>query len=452
MQYTTEETKKEIGQMLTQYFMKGEDGKLKVSARQALPLLLIGPAGIGKTQIVESIAKEKKLGFVSYSLVHHTRQTLMGLPVITNFDYQGQSVKDTEYTLSEVLGAVAKQVEVGFTEGILLLDEANTAPESIQPILLSFLQSKTLGNNQLPDGWVIILCGNPPKSIYNRNAKAWDGALMDRLRVIEMQLDNEEYLEYVYKNDFHPVIRFYLTMYTDDAYICKDEDGKFDLVTYRTWENLSNAMKEYEELGFDISEIFINQFVKVDRVVKALYNLYSYTHLDPDKYSGIIRSANEDDYAPVGRLGGTPTEIQYGISNLYFNKLNRKANELFQLRSYLKKFKETVLDKEISLNQWMQEERLDDALQNQVEATWQEIQKENALDAGTLFHKALQQRLHEEADLQMQNTESFLSEVVKNKERLLDTYFVNTMKRSSAWLYLLAGTSHPVFDELQQRK
>lgn len=46
------------------------------------PLLLIGPPGIGKTAIMEQVAKECRIGLVSYTITHHTRQSAVGLPVI----------------------------------------------------------------------------------------------------------------------------------------------------------------------------------------------------------------------------------------------------------------------------------------------------------------------------------------------------------------------------------
>ena len=46
------------------------------------PMLLIGPPGIGKTQIMEQVAQECRIGLVAYTITHHTRQSAVGLPFI----------------------------------------------------------------------------------------------------------------------------------------------------------------------------------------------------------------------------------------------------------------------------------------------------------------------------------------------------------------------------------
>ena len=55
------------------YLEKDKSGKYRIAQNRQRPLFFLGAAGIGKTEIVAQVAEECKIGFVSYSLTHHTR-------------------------------------------------------------------------------------------------------------------------------------------------------------------------------------------------------------------------------------------------------------------------------------------------------------------------------------------------------------------------------------------
>ena len=440
MKFSIETAKKEIEHMICQYFRKDELGNYIVDRWQRLPLFLIGPAGVGKTQIVEEVAQEHKLGFVSYSLVHHTRQTLMGLPVITEFSDGENEMKDTEYTLSELIGAVYKQIAKGKKEGILFLDEANCCPDTIQPMLLSFLQSKMLGSSRLPEGWMIVLCGNPPGSIYNKNARVWDGALMDRLRVIELEPDHKEFLQYAYERDFHPTVRFYLTIHVEDSYVCDREDGSLNLVTYRTWENLSKAIYDYEHMGFEITPVFLNEYIKVDRVVKSFYELYRYSILDSDAYSNILQGILEGnlDAEVIGNLKEKPVCILYGITNLCFRKLDKMACALLQTHERLKELKHMISDRDFNLGNLLKNEQVSQDMRMELENVWKTEQLGDVKERCIEVHNRYIEQLGDEIQLLIQKTENLFHEVRKLDNPVLLRFYVNTLDRSNAWIYILS--------------
>ena len=67
------QAKNEIKNTVQAYLSKNSFGEYEIEAKNERPLLLIGPPGIGKTQIMEQIAKECQIGLVSYTITHHTR-------------------------------------------------------------------------------------------------------------------------------------------------------------------------------------------------------------------------------------------------------------------------------------------------------------------------------------------------------------------------------------------
>lgn len=448
MKYSINTARKEMKNMINQYFRKDEKGNYIVDTCNMLPVFLIGPSGIGKTQIVGEIAKEMDLGFVSYSLVHHTRQTLMGLPVITSFSVGNNEVRDTEYTLSELLGAVYKEISNGKKEGILFLDEANCCPETIQPMLLSFLQSKVLGSNRLPEGWVIVLCGNPPRSIYNKNAREWDGALMDRLRVIDLKIDNEEYLNYIFEKEFHPIVRFYLTIHPENSYICERKEERMELVTYRSWENLSNALLDYEKLGFEITPVMVNEYIKTDRVVRDFYDLYASCLLDESDYSDVLAEIRNGSFnvRKIGTLKGKNTSILFGISRLYFEMLDKSADELWKKHEFLKKFREKVLLEEYDISDLVADSKAVSEIKEEAERIFKTLDNEKRHPKYVELHDQKIEQLKLDQEKLIQDITLLLQEFKKMENTVLLKYYSNTISRKKAWLYVLSGKDQNVVE------
>ena len=156
------QAKEEIKHTVQAYLSKDAFGEYKIPAVRQRPVLLIGPPGIGKTQIMEQIARECEIGLVAYTITHHTRQIAVGLPFIKEEQYDGKTYSVTEYTMSEIIASVYRKIEEGGRkEGILFIDEINCVSETLAPTMLQFLQCKTFGNQAVPEGWIIAAAGNP---------------------------------------------------------------------------------------------------------------------------------------------------------------------------------------------------------------------------------------------------------------------------------------------------
>ena len=91
------QSKKEIENAIKAYLAKDEFGEYKIPVIRQRPILLIGPPGIGKTEIMEQVARENEIGLISYTITHHTRQSAIGLPFIDKRKYGGQEYSITEY-------------------------------------------------------------------------------------------------------------------------------------------------------------------------------------------------------------------------------------------------------------------------------------------------------------------------------------------------------------------
>ena len=267
------EAKDQIKQSVSIYLAKDDFGNYKIPIEKQRPVFLVGAPGIGKTAIMEQIARELDIALVSYSMTHHTRQSALGLPFITKKTFGGEEFDVSEYTMSEIIASVYEAMEnSGKKEGILFLDEINCVSETLAPSMLQFLQYKVFGNHQVPQGWVVCTAGNPPE--YNRSVHEFDVVTMDRLKVMEAEADYETWKFYAEKKGIHKSIMTYLDIKQDDFYHIENTvDGKM-YVTARGWEDLSEAIYLYEEKGFEVDEALISQYLRDTRTAGAFTTYY----------------------------------------------------------------------------------------------------------------------------------------------------------------------------------
>ncbi|MBO5302802.1 MAG: AAA family ATPase [Lachnospiraceae bacterium] len=290
------EAKQEILHTVAAYLAKDETGEYKIPAIRQRPILLIGPPGIGKTQIMEQIAAECKIGLVAYTITHHTRQSAVGLPFIKEKIFDGKTCSVTEYTMSEIISSVyQKMEETGCREGILFIDEINCVSETLAPTMLQFLQCKTFGNQAVPKGWIIVAAGNPPE--YNKSVREFDMVTLDRVRSIEVEAEYSVWKSYARENGVHGALLSYLELRQKNFYrIEADVDG-MQYVTARGWEDFSGLLKAYEELKLPVTEEIVYEYLHHKDVAEDvaayidLYRKYQDDYGIEDILHGKVKSA-----------------------------------------------------------------------------------------------------------------------------------------------------------------
>lgn len=263
--------KQEIKDSIETYLAKDEFGAYRIPPIRQRPILLMGPPGIGKTQIMEQIARECRIGLVAYTITHHTRQSAVGLPFIREKQYGGRTYSVTEYTMSEIIASVYDKIEqTGIKEGILFIDEINCVSETLAPAMLQFLQGKTFGNQKVPEGWIIAAAGNPPE--YNKSVRDFDVVTLDRLKKIDVEENFDVWKEYAYRQEIHPAVISYLELRKQNFYRVETTvDGK-EFATARGWEDLSQFIKVYETLGKSADREVVCQYIQHEKIAKDFAN------------------------------------------------------------------------------------------------------------------------------------------------------------------------------------
>lgn len=320
------QAKQQITYTMQAYFAKDEFGGYALPPQRQRPIFLLGAPGIGKTAIVEQIAQELDVGFVSYSMTHHTRQSALGLPFIVQKSYGGQTYDVSEYTMSEIIAAVYDAMEqTGHREGILFLDEINCVSETLTPAMLQFLQYKVFGRHKVPEGWIVVTAGNPPE--YNRTARDFDLATWDRLKRIDVEPDYQAWREYALASGVHPAVITYLDVEQEHFYHLETTVEGKEFVTARGWDDLSSAIKLYEAQDLPVGEVLIGQYVQAPQIAKRFavyYDLFTRYRSDY-QIDHILDGSSADDV--VARAQAAPFDERVSLIGLISDALSTTLRE-----------------------------------------------------------------------------------------------------------------------------
>lgn len=321
------QAKEEIANTLRAYLAKDELGNYLIPTVRQRPVLLMGPPGIGKTQIMEQVAAESGVGLVAYTITHHTRQSAVGLPFIRQRTYGGREVSVTEYTMSEILASVYELTErTGIREGILFLDEINCVSETLAPMMLQFLQCKTFGNQRLPEGWLIVAAGNPPE--YNKSVREFDVVTLDRVKRIDVQEDFAVWKEYAYRRGLHGAVISYLDIKKEHFYRIETSVDGIQFATARGWEDLSELITAYEALGLKVGREVVGQYIQLPRIAKdfagylELYGKYRRTYHVEEILQGNCAAVT------ISQLRAAPFDEKLSVMGLLLSRLTQEAGRV----------------------------------------------------------------------------------------------------------------------------
>ena len=125
---------------------------LDAARAASLPTILWGPPGTGKTALVKALAEKHNIPFrlLLGSTIDPT--DVAGLPAL-KVDAEGRTT-----TVNSLPDWAADLIEAG--EGILFLDELNTASPSVMAAELSLLQGRNVGQHKLPEKVWILAAAN----------------------------------------------------------------------------------------------------------------------------------------------------------------------------------------------------------------------------------------------------------------------------------------------------
>lgn len=214
----------------------------KVNQEQLLDILLVvapkrpvfiwGSPGIGKSAIVEQLAKSLGLECVSLLGSQLAPEDIIGIP----------QIKD-DYSVFLPPKIIAKKEPY-----CLFLDELNACSQEVQKAFYSLINERRIGEYHLPEGSIVIGAGNRQQD--NAIVKNMSSALINRMVHVELKADVKQWSSWAYENNIHKYVTGYIETRPDHLYSLPPK-GQEVFTTPRSWHMLSDAIKEF---GNDISE------------------------------------------------------------------------------------------------------------------------------------------------------------------------------------------------------
>jgi MoxR-like ATPase len=170
--------------------------RVEQEGKRKTPVCIWGRHGIGKTEIVEDLAKELgwKYAYIAPAQFEEMGD-LVGMPSIE----EGRTVFRAPQWVPTEPGP-----------GILLIDDVNRADDRILRGIMQLLQNYELVSWRLPADWHIILTANPDGGDYS--VTPIDDAMLTRMMHITLEFEVKEWARWAQKNEVDPRgISFVLT-------------------------------------------------------------------------------------------------------------------------------------------------------------------------------------------------------------------------------------------------
>ena len=112
------------------------------------PVMLWGPPGVGKSDIVRQVGAKRAVPVIDIRLSQMEPSDLRGIPF------------RVEQRVEWAVPAILPDTQRHGAQGILFLDEITSAAPTVSAAAYQLILDRRLGEYQVPEGWAIIAAGN----------------------------------------------------------------------------------------------------------------------------------------------------------------------------------------------------------------------------------------------------------------------------------------------------
>ena len=200
---------------------------------QHTPVMLWGPPGVGKSQIVASIAKKHQVPLIDIRLSQIEPSDLRGIPF--------RAEHGVEWATPNMLPNEKKHGPAG----ILFLDEINAAPPSIAAAAYQLILDRRIGDYSMPDGWAIFAAGN--RQGDRGVTYSMPSPLANRFSHYELEVHLDDWVSWAYQQKLDERIIAFLRFRPELLFDFDPMENPLAFPSPRSWEFAHRALKKFEQ-------------------------------------------------------------------------------------------------------------------------------------------------------------------------------------------------------------
>lgn len=310
--------------------------KCFVAAKE--PLMVWGPPGIGKSDLMAKVANEVDRPLIDIRLA------LCGSEDIKGYPYIDEENKTMKFAISNEFPRDPDST------AIIFFDEINAAPQSTQLAMYQLILDRQIGEYKLPEGVSIVTAGN--RETDKAGLAEMPKPLQNRFGHIEMQSDFDDWLKWAVNSGVNPSVVGFLSNFKDKLNEFNPKTSQRAFATPRSWAKASKMLNSMEKDDRDLEYSLIascvgaanaQEFEQFRKIVRSLPDLdkildgEDITLENSDKSLGLnyaiitsllFQIKNEHDKIATSRDSSSVEEVFFTKFNNFFGFLENNSEQI----------------------------------------------------------------------------------------------------------------------------
>ncbi|MFM2317952.1 MAG: hypothetical protein RLZZ215_573 [Pseudomonadota bacterium] len=273
------------------------------------PVMLWGPPGVGKSQIVAQVGQRHAIPVIDLRLSQMEPSDLRGIPF-----REGNLV---EWAIPAMLPDTQRHG----SQGILFLDEITSAVPSVSAAAYQLILDRRLGDYRVPEGWAIFAAGN--RQGDRGVTYTMPAPLANRFSHFEVELNLDDWVAWAYQHHLDERIIGFLRFRPELLFKFDPAHNPVAFPTPRSWEFAHRALQKFA----NSPKLLLNTLQACVGTAAGIELKAFIDHLDqmPD-IDAILR----------GETVKTPKEVdlQYAVASALVGRAIRAQGSPQALQSY----------------------------------------------------------------------------------------------------------------------